>query len=103
MKRLTRVTWRLARRFVIGKNIIPTRWLADHNVCCSLFLLVSHASCFCCPPPAVVNQETFEYLLPLAYQWAKSQEDYVIAGGISLGPRHLEDAARAGIHEVSRL
>ena len=51
----------------------------------------------------MVNQETFEYLLPLAYQWAKSQEDYVIARGTSLGPRHLEDAARAGIHELSRV
>ena len=51
----------------------------------------------------MVDQETFEQLLPLAYQWAKAQEDYVLARGVPLGPRHIEDAVRAGVHEVSRV
>jgi hypothetical protein len=51
----------------------------------------------------VLDQETFEHLLPLAYQWAKAQEDYVLARGVPLGPRHINDAIRAGVHEVSRV
>jgi hypothetical protein len=41
---------------------------------------------------AVVDQETFEHLLPLAYEWAKEQEQFVLARGNPLGARHTADA-----------
>jgi hypothetical protein len=59
-----------------------------------------HGSCFYSArkfPLAVVNQETFEHLLPLAYQWAKTQEDVVLARGNPLGARHAADARLAGV------
>ena len=52
---------------------------------------------------AVVNQETFEYLLPLAYQWAKAQEEFVLARGNPLGPRHVQDANLAGVQDCARV
>ena len=51
----------------------------------------------------MIDQETFEDLLPLAYQWAKAQEDFVLAGGTPLTPRQTEDARRAGIRDCSRV
>ncbi|HYR22748.1 MAG TPA: hypothetical protein VEP30_07495 [Chthoniobacterales bacterium] len=59
-----------------------------------------HAFCFYWrvkAPAAVVDQETFEYLLPLAYHWAKAQEDFVLARGNPLSPRHTRDADLAGV------
>jgi hypothetical protein len=51
----------------------------------------------------VVDQEIFEHLLPLAYQWAKVQEEFVLARGVPLGPRHIADAGQAGVGEISRI
>jgi hypothetical protein len=51
----------------------------------------------------VINQETFEDLLPFAYQWAKAQEEFVLARGVALGPRHIADARRVGIQDCSRV
>jgi hypothetical protein len=51
----------------------------------------------------VVNQETFEYLLPLAYQWAKAQEEFVLARGNPLSPRHTRDAVLAGVQDCARV
>jgi hypothetical protein len=51
----------------------------------------------------VVNRETFESLLPLAYQWAKAQEDFVLASGNPLGPRHAHDAKLAGVQDSARV
>jgi hypothetical protein len=45
----------------------------------------------------VVDQETFENLLPLASEWAKKQEEAVLARGNPLGPRHAADARLAGV------
>ena len=62
---------------------------------------------FCCIrgefPKAVVDRETFEYLLPLAYQWAKTQEEFVLARGNPLGPRHAHDANLVGVRDCARV
>ena len=51
----------------------------------------------------MTDQETFQYLAPLAYQWAKAQEQFILAHGTSLGPGHTADAGRAGVQDVSRI
>ena len=51
----------------------------------------------------MVDQETFEYLLPLAYQWAKTQEDFVLARGSPLNARHMRDAELAGVQDRRRV
>jgi hypothetical protein len=55
------------------------------------------------PPSTVVDQETFEYLLPIAYQWARAQEEFVLACGNPLGPRHAHDANLAGVQDCARV
>jgi hypothetical protein len=51
----------------------------------------------------VVDQQTFQQLLPLAYDWAKAQEEFVLARGTSLGPRYSVDARRVGVQDCSRV
>jgi hypothetical protein len=51
----------------------------------------------------VIDQETFQQLMPLAHEWAKAQEEFVLARGASLSPRHAEDARRAGVQDCSRV
>jgi hypothetical protein len=51
----------------------------------------------------MITQETFDRLLPGAYQWAKAQEDFVLARGVPLTPRQVEDARRAGVQDCSRV
>jgi hypothetical protein len=51
----------------------------------------------------VVDQKTFEHLLPLAYQWAKEQEEFVLARGNPLGPRHARDASLVGVQDCARV
>jgi hypothetical protein len=47
----------------------------------------------------MIDQETFERLAALAYQWAKAQEEFVLARGNSLSPRHMADARLAGVSD----
>jgi hypothetical protein len=54
-------------------------------------------------PAAMIDPETFEQLLPLAYQWAKAQEEFVLATGASLGPQHLADARLVGVRDCARI
>ena len=63
-------------------------------------LLLSFSS-----PPSrqVIDQEAFEHLLPLAIQWAKTQEHFILARGASLGPQHTADARRVGVQDCSRV
>ena len=49
----------------------------------------------------MVDQETFEHLLPLACHWAKAQEDFVLARGNPLGPRHTRDANLVGVQDCA--
>ena len=51
----------------------------------------------------MIDQETFENLLPLAYQWAKTQEEFVLAHGIPLSPQQLADARLAGVRDCERI
>ena len=50
-----------------------------------------------------IDQDTFESLLPVAYQWVKAQEDYVLARGTPLSPRHMADARAAGVQDCARI
>jgi hypothetical protein len=50
-----------------------------------------------------VDQKTFEALLPLAYDWAKSLEDFALAHGNPLGPSHAWDAHLAGVQDCARI
>jgi hypothetical protein len=52
---------------------------------------------------AAVDQKTFEHLLPRAYEWAKKQEEFVLARGTPLGPRHTADARLAGVQDCDRV
>jgi len=51
----------------------------------------------------MIDQETFQNLLPLACEWAKAQEDFVLAHGAPLGIRETADARRAGIQDYDRV
>ena len=51
----------------------------------------------------MIDQETFEQLLPAAYQWAKAQEEFVLAHGIPLSPQQLADARLAGVRDCERI
>jgi len=51
----------------------------------------------------MIDQETFQNLLPLACEWAKAQEDFVLAHGAPLGIRETADARRAGIQDCDRV
>ena len=51
----------------------------------------------------VVDQKTFESLLPVAYEWAKAQEQFVLDRGVPLSMRYLEDARKVGVQDCSRV
>ena len=52
---------------------------------------------------AVVTQETFDRLLPIACEWAKAQEQLILQRGAPLTERYAEDAARIGVRDVGRV
>jgi hypothetical protein len=51
----------------------------------------------------MIDQEKFERLAPLAYQWAKTQEELILKHGVALAPGQIADAQRAGVQEPSRV
>jgi hypothetical protein len=51
----------------------------------------------------VIDQPTFEKLLPLACEWAKAQEELILSRGSPLAPQHLADAQRAGVQDCDRV
>jgi len=51
----------------------------------------------------VIDQETFEHLLPFACQWARTQEEFVLARGTPLGPSHTADARQVGVLDCDRV
>jgi hypothetical protein len=51
----------------------------------------------------VIDPETFEQLLPVAYQWAKAQEEFVLTHGAPLSPQHAADARLAGVRDIDRV
>lgn len=50
-----------------------------------------------------INQQTFDDLLPFAYEWAKRQEEFVLAHGHPLGSTHAWDAHLAGVQDCARI
>ena len=50
-----------------------------------------------------MDHETFEQLLPLAYQWAQAQEQLILARGAPLTPQLAADARRVGVQDGSRV
>ena len=64
-----------------------------------------HASCFRNEHllASVIDQQTYEHLAPLAYQWAKAQEELILARGSSLGPAATADAVRVGVQDPARV
>jgi hypothetical protein len=51
----------------------------------------------------VIDQKEFQRLSPVACEWAKAQEQFILEQGAPLGPRHLADARRAGVQDPSRV
>lgn len=51
----------------------------------------------------MIDPETFEQLLPFAYQWAKGQEEFILTRGSPLGETHLADARRVGVRDCDRV
>ena len=51
----------------------------------------------------MIGPDTFESLIPLAYQWAKAQEEFVLAGGVPLDRDQMEDARLAGVRDRERV
>ena len=51
----------------------------------------------------MIDQEKFERLAPLAYEWAKQQEAYILQHGASLAAHQLADAGRAGVQNPDRV
>jgi hypothetical protein len=51
----------------------------------------------------VINQNKFEHLLPLAIQWAKTQELLILEHGTALSSRQIEDARRVGVRNAGRV
>ena len=50
-----------------------------------------------------VDQETFEQLLPLAFQWAWHTQNFVLRHGSPLRRRQVADARQVGVKEISRV
>lgn len=51
----------------------------------------------------MIDQETFDRLLPAACQWAKAQEDLILSRGTPLDARYRADAERAGVCDIGRV
>jgi hypothetical protein len=66
------------------------------------WLAISHVLCFF-KLRRVIDQQTFDRLLPKACKWARIQEEFILARGTPLGPRHTADAERVGVRDLSRV
>jgi hypothetical protein len=51
----------------------------------------------------VIDQATFDRLLPLACAWAREQEAFILSRGSPLGPRRAADARLAGVRDIGRI
>jgi len=51
----------------------------------------------------MIDQKDFERLAPLACQWAKTQEAYILEHGVPLNSKQTADARRAGVTEPERV
>jgi hypothetical protein len=51
----------------------------------------------------VFDQKKFEQLLPLALQWARNVEKFVLRHGSPLPKRQVADARQVGVKDISRV
>lgn len=51
----------------------------------------------------MIDQEKFERFTPLACEWAKKQEAFVLKHGVPLAPHQLADAHQAGVQDPARV
>ena len=51
----------------------------------------------------MVDQEIVTRLTPLALDWARDQEEFILRLGAPLGPRQLADAERVGVQDPTRV
>ena len=51
----------------------------------------------------MIDQDKFERFAPLAYQWAKEQEAYILKHGAPLTTSQISDARRAGVQNPARV
>jgi hypothetical protein len=51
----------------------------------------------------MIDQKDFERLAPLAGEWAKNQEAYILKHGVPLAADQVADAQRAGVREPARV
>lgn len=51
----------------------------------------------------MIDQQTFDVLLPIACEWAKQQEEFALKHGHPLGPTHAWDAHLAGVQDCARI
>src|SRR5881392_1956963 len=51
----------------------------------------------------MIAQKDFDRLLPLASQWAKRQEAYILQHGVPLTAAEVADARQAGVTEPARV
>lgn len=51
----------------------------------------------------MIEQEKFERLAPLAFQWARSQENLILRFGSVLSSRQVADAKRVGVQAPARV
>ncbi|HEY4284509.1 MAG TPA: hypothetical protein VGM62_15710 [Chthoniobacterales bacterium] len=52
---------------------------------------------------SVIDQQTFDRLMPAACEWAKAQEEFILARGTPLAPRYVADAQRVGVQHHARV
>ena len=50
-----------------------------------------------------IDQTTYEQLLPIAHEWAKVQEAFILAHGSPLTEEQTADAHRVGVRDSSRI
>lgn len=51
----------------------------------------------------MIDQKDFERLMPLACEWAKKQEAYILRHGAALTAAQVADARRAGVQDPARV
>ena len=51
----------------------------------------------------MIDQKEFDRLAPLAAQWAKSQEKYILRHGVALTADQKADGKKAGVKDVARV
>jgi hypothetical protein len=51
----------------------------------------------------MINHEKFERLVPVACEWVRGQQEFILACGVPLTEPQIEDARRAGVKDPSRV